>query len=50
MSMLLVEQNANLALELADQAYLLETGSIVMSGAAATIAGNETVRRVYLGY
>ncbi|HEX3973097.1 MAG TPA: ABC transporter ATP-binding protein [Stellaceae bacterium] len=50
MSMLLVEQNANLALALADQAYLLETGSIVMSGEAATIAGNETVRRVYLGY
>jgi branched-chain amino acid transport system ATP-binding protein len=50
MSMLLVEQNANLALELADQAYLLETGAIVMSGEAATIAGNETVRRVYLGY
>jgi branched-chain amino acid transport system ATP-binding protein len=50
MSMLLVEQNANLALELADQAYLLETGSIVMSGEASTIAGNETVRRVYLGY
>jgi branched-chain amino acid transport system ATP-binding protein len=50
MSMLLVEQNANLALEAADQAYLLETGSIVMSGEAATIASNETVRRVYLGY
>jgi branched-chain amino acid transport system ATP-binding protein len=50
MSMLLVEQNANLALDLADHAYLLETGSIVMGGEAAVIAGNETVRRVYLGY
>ena len=49
-SVLLVEQNANMALDLADQAYLLETGSIVMSGEASTIAGNETVRRVYLGY
>jgi len=50
MSMLLVEQNANLALDLAGQAYLLETGSIVMGGEAAVIAGNETVRRAYLGY
>jgi branched-chain amino acid transport system ATP-binding protein len=50
MSMLLVEQNANLALALADHAYLLETGSIVMGGEAAMIAGNETVRRAYLGY
>ncbi len=50
MSMLLVEQNANLALELADHAYLLETGEIVMGGEAAVIAGDETVRRVYLGY
>ena len=50
MSMLLVEQNASLALDLADQAYLLETGTIVMGGAAAVIAGNESVRRSYLGY
>jgi branched-chain amino acid transport system ATP-binding protein len=50
MSMLLVEQNANLALDLADHAYLLETGAIVMGGEAALIAGNETVRRAYLGY
>ena len=40
MSMLLVEQNASLALALADQAYLLETGTIVMGGEAAVIAGN----------
>ena len=50
MSMLLVEQNASLALDLADQAYLLETGTIVMGGEAALIAGNESVRRSYLGY
>ena len=47
---LLVEQNANLALELADLAYLLETGSIVMSGIAAEIRQDEAIRRSYLGY
>ena len=49
-SMLLVEQNANLALELADLAYLLETGNIVMSGVAAEIRQDEAIRRSYLGY
>ncbi|WP_169568176.1 ABC transporter ATP-binding protein [Sneathiella limimaris] len=49
-SMLLVEQNASLALDLADHAYLLETGSIVLSGTADSILENETVRRSYLGY
>ncbi|HEV8014782.1 MAG TPA: ABC transporter ATP-binding protein [Stellaceae bacterium] len=49
-SMLLVEQNASLALDLADHAYLLETGAIVMGGEAAVIAGNPSVRRAYLGY
>jgi branched-chain amino acid transport system ATP-binding protein len=48
--MLLVEQNANIALELTDHAYLIETGCIVMGGAAAIIAWNDAVRRVYLGY
>ena len=47
---LLVEQNANLALELADLAYLLETGTIVMSGIAAEIRQDEAIRRSYLGY
>jgi branched-chain amino acid transport system ATP-binding protein len=47
---LLVEQNANLALELADLAYLLETGRIVMSGIAAEIRQDEAIRRSYLGY
>ncbi|MDF2367589.1 ABC transporter ATP-binding protein [Sneathiella sp.] len=49
-SMLLVEQNASLALELADHAYLLETGNIVISGTSESILENETVRRSYLGY
>jgi branched-chain amino acid transport system ATP-binding protein len=49
-SMLLVEQNANIALELADHAYLIETGCIVMGGAAATLAYDDAVRSTYLGY
>lgn len=49
-SMLLVEQNASLALQLADQAYLIETGEIVISGDAATIRDDESVRASYLGY
>jgi len=48
--MLLVEQNAAMALALADHAYLLETGRVVMSGPAATIRSDESVRRSYLGY
>jgi branched-chain amino acid transport system ATP-binding protein len=47
---LLVEQNAHLALELADHAYLIETGCIVMGGPAAIIACDDSVRRAYLGY
>ena len=49
-SMLLVEQNASLALKLADQAYLLETGRVVVSGTADAIRSDEAVRRSYLGY
>jgi branched-chain amino acid transport system ATP-binding protein len=49
-SVLLVEQNASLALELADQAYLLETGSVVMSGSPKTLADDPQIRRSYLGY
>ena len=49
-SMLLVEQNASLALDLAGHAYLLETGRVVMSGSAEQIKGDESVRRSYLGY
>ena len=47
---LVVEQNAQLALELADQAYVIETGRIVMSGKAKDIANNEEIRKSYLGY
>ena len=49
-SMMVVEQNASLALELADHAYLIETGAIVMSGEARAIAEDEGVRAAYLGY
>jgi branched-chain amino acid transport system ATP-binding protein len=49
-SMLLVEQNAAMALELATHAYLIETGRVVLSGSAAEIRGNDAVRRSYLGY
>jgi branched-chain amino acid transport system ATP-binding protein len=50
MSILLVEQNATAAIELADQACLLETGNLVMGGAARDIGRDENVRRAYLGY
>jgi branched-chain amino acid transport system ATP-binding protein len=49
-SMLLVEQNASLALRLADHAYLLETGRVVISGPSEAIRSDESVRRSYLGY
>jgi branched-chain amino acid transport system ATP-binding protein len=49
-TILVVEQNAQLALEIADQAYVIETGRIVMSGKANEIADNQDVRRSYLGY
>jgi branched-chain amino acid transport system ATP-binding protein len=49
-SVLLVEQNASLALELADHAYLLETGYVVTSGSAKKLADDPQIRRSYLGY
>jgi branched-chain amino acid transport system ATP-binding protein len=49
-SMLVVEQNASLALDLADNAFLMETGQLVMSGAARDLRNDENVRRAYLGY
>ncbi len=49
-SMLLVEQNASLALDLADHAYLLETGRVALSGPAEQIKNDESVRKAYLGY
>jgi branched-chain amino acid transport system ATP-binding protein len=49
-SMLLVEQNAALALDLADHAYVLETGRVVMSGAASVVKSDAAIRKSYLGY
>ena len=48
-SMLIVEQNAGLALGIAQRGYVLETGSIVVSGSSAELAGNDDVRKAYLG-
>ncbi|MEA2946044.1 MAG: branched-chain amino acid transport system ATP-binding protein [Alphaproteobacteria bacterium] len=49
-SMLLVEQNAALALDLADDAYLIETGRVVTTGPARQLRDDENIRRSYLGY
>ena len=49
MTVLLVEQNAKQALEIADRAYVLETGTISMSGDASELAADEKVRAAYLG-
>ena len=49
LSVLLVEQNANLALKVASKVYLLETGQVVASGTAEAIAGDERIRKAYLG-
>jgi branched-chain amino acid transport system ATP-binding protein len=49
-SMLLVEQNAAMALELADQGCVIETGRVVLAGSAAKLKGDDAVRRSYLGY
>ncbi len=49
-SILLVEQNAALALDLADHAYVLETGHVVMSGPSSVIKNDENIRKSYLGY
>lgn len=48
-TMMLVEQNANLALKYASRAYVLETGNVVIDGPAAEVAANPDVRRAYLG-
>lgn len=49
-AMLIVEQNANLVLEFADAAHVLETGRVVLSGSADEVAADESMRRAYLGY
>ena len=48
-TVLLVEQNARMALSIADRAYVMETGKIVMQGPARELLGNEDVKRAYLG-
>jgi branched-chain amino acid transport system ATP-binding protein len=47
---LLVEQNAQAALKIADQAYVMELGEFVLSGKASDIAANERVAASYLGF
>lgn len=49
MTILLVEQNANMALSISDRAYVLETGNIVLDGPASELMGNENVKKAYLG-
>ena len=48
-TVLLVEQNANMALSIANRAYVLETGRITLSGDAKKLAASEDVRKAYLG-
>jgi len=49
LTVLLIEQNANAALRIADRAYVMETGEIVLEGPAADLAHNPEVKRAYLG-
>jgi branched-chain amino acid transport system ATP-binding protein len=49
-SILLVEQNAALALDLADHVFLLETGRVVMEGPSDVLRRDDAIRRAYLGY
>jgi branched-chain amino acid transport system ATP-binding protein len=48
-SMLVVEQNANMALSVADRGYVLQTGRVVLEGAAADLAQDAELRKAYLG-
>ena len=50
LSVLVVEQNANVALETAERAYVLESGRVAVEGPSADLRENESVRRSYLGY
>jgi branched-chain amino acid transport system ATP-binding protein len=49
-SILLVEQNAAMALDLADHVFLLETGRVVMEGPSAVLRNDDAIRKAYLGY
>ena len=48
-TILLIEQNANMALKTADVGYVLETGSITLSGSGSELLKNEAVKKAYLG-
>ena len=48
-SILLVEQNASLALEMADRGYVMETGKVILEGPRETISKNEKIKAAYLG-
>ena len=48
-TILLVEQNANMALSIADRAYVIETGRVEISGTAAELQASEEIRKAYLG-
>lgn len=48
-SILMVAQNANMALSIADRGYVLQTGNIVLEGSASELAGHQELRRAYLG-
>ncbi len=50
MSVLLVEQNARAALEIADRAYVMELGEFIMTGSAKEISGDQRVVASYLGF
>ena len=50
LAVLLVEQNANLAMGIASRVYLLETGRIVASGGAAELSADDSIRKAYLGF
>ena len=49
LTLLIVEQDADIALDISDDGYVIETGRVVMQGPAAELAGNEDIRRAYLG-
>jgi branched-chain amino acid transport system ATP-binding protein len=48
-TILLVEQNAGKALEIADRAYVLETGSIILSGTGKELSESDEIKKAYLG-
>ena len=48
-TVLLVEQNAAMALAISDRGYVLETGQVILEGRASDLAGNDLVRQAYLG-